>query len=208
MDVTTAPSTPLSETQVQAALRNYGLTDAKIKFELQATGLTPAALLERIVDVQTSLAHYQANRAGARPASSASPTPAQPAASAHTLAPAPVAAAPAAAKPPPAISSTELRERIMALLFLESSYGREGLALCLVQSGMPITEARATLAAAPREQGTRPAIDRAGILAQYAGGAEGAAARAKINESRSVAGGLNPQKIYDGRRAASRQPAD
>jgi hypothetical protein len=220
------PSTSaLSGPEIQAALRNYGLSDAKIKFELQATGLTPAALLERIVDVQTSLAHYQANRAGARPASSASSSPVQPV-PARTSASAPVAAAPAPAPPRSAWTSAQMDERVRRIVQSHWAQGRKAVAVQLCSSPCSIEEAigvlkasaadsgspeeRAALAAATRAQGTQPAIDRAAIFDQYRGGVEGAKARARAKtiDPRSPGGGLNPQKIYDDRRAARRQPAD
>jgi hypothetical protein len=176
---TPARNAGLSDVQMRDALLNLGMSKSQLDWELKHGGMSLADLLAVVQERTAAVASYQRSRTDPQIATASSP-PAQPA-PARTSVPAPVAAAPAAAKPPPAIPSAELRERIMALLFLESSYGREGLALALVLSGKPIPEARQILEATPREQGARPGIDRAAILAQYAGGVEGQAARARCS---------------------------
>jgi hypothetical protein len=154
---TPARNAGLSDVQMRDALLNLGMSKSQLDWELKHGGMSLADLLAIVQERTASVASYQRSRTDPQIAAASSPL----------AQPAPVAAGPAAAKPPPAIPSAELRERIMALLFLESSYGREALALRLVQSAVSLSEARAVLLAAPRE-GARPAIDSAAIFGDRA----------------------------------------
>lgn len=147
MNATATPSTTaLSGSEIQAALRDYGLTDAKIRYELQATGLTPAGLLERVVDAQMSLAAYQANRRG-YPAPSASQRTAPPAALPPAAAPSVPAPAPAATPPRPAWTLSEMDERVRRIVQSHWAEGRKALAVMLCSSHHSIAEAIGVLKA-------------------------------------------------------------
>ncbi len=158
----TPPIPALSAAEIHAALRNYGLDDAKIKLEVQQTGLTPAKLLERIVDVQLSLAAYQANRRGYM---GASPS----ARNANTAAPAPTApsAAPVPAPAPsrPARTSAEMEERIEKIVRSHWAEGRNALAVQLCLADCSIEEALGVLKVSRGEPSKPAAAETAEAIA-------------------------------------------